>query len=179
MREKASTRRTSNTTAGPVSLEKESNWLINSLAPGRIECSSRSVIFKLIQVIGGWDISYEIALILMSLDLPDDKSTVVQVMAWCRQATSHYLSHCWPRSMSPYGVTKPQWVNCRLKWHHMLTQIWVNTGSGIGLLPDHTKPLPETMVTNDQRGLAASTWGQQHRKCLRYLSLILVVRQSC
>ena len=24
-------------------------------------------------------------------------------MAWCRQATSHYLSQCWPRSMSSYG----------------------------------------------------------------------------
>ena len=31
-------------------------------------------------------------------------------MAWCRQATSHYLSQCWPSSMSPYGVTRPQWV---------------------------------------------------------------------
>ena len=27
-----------------------------------------------------------------------DKSTLVQVMAWCRQATSHYLSQCWPIS---------------------------------------------------------------------------------
>ena len=36
---------------------------------------------------------------------------LVQVMAWCRQATSHYLSQCWPRSMSPYGTTRPQWVN--------------------------------------------------------------------
>ena len=34
----------------------------------------------------------------------------IQVMAWCRQATSHYLSQCWPRSLSPYGVTRPQWV---------------------------------------------------------------------
>ena len=50
------------------------------------------------------------ALRWMSLDLIDDKSTLVQVMAWCRQATSHYLSQCWPRSMSPYGVTRPQWV---------------------------------------------------------------------
>ena len=33
-------------------------------------------------------------------------------MAWCRQATSHYLSQCWLRSMSPYGVTRPQLVNC-------------------------------------------------------------------
>ena len=46
----------------------------------------------------------------MPLDL-DDKSTLVQVMAWCHQATSHYLSQCWPLSMSPNGVTRPQWVN--------------------------------------------------------------------
>ena len=47
----------------------------------------------------------------MSLDLTDDKSTLVQVMAWCRQATSHYLSQCWPRPLSPYGITRPWWVN--------------------------------------------------------------------
>ena len=47
----------------------------------------------------------------MPLNLTDDKSTLVQVMEWCRQATSHYLIQCWPSSMSPYGVTRPQWVN--------------------------------------------------------------------
>ena len=31
-------------------------------------------------------------------------------MAWCRQATSHYLGQCWPRSPMPYGVNRPQWV---------------------------------------------------------------------
>ena len=40
--------------------------------------------------------------------------------AWCHQATSHYLSKCWPRSMSPYGVTRPQWVkglqNANMFW---------------------------------------------------------------
>ena len=60
---------------------------------------------------GGWGISYEIALRWMPLDLTDDKPTLIQVMAWCRQATSHYLSHCWPRSMTPNGVIRPQWVN--------------------------------------------------------------------
>ena len=49
--------------------------------------------------------SHEIALMWMSLDFTDDQSTLVQVMAWCRQATSHYLSQCWPRSLSPYDVT--------------------------------------------------------------------------
>ena len=39
-------------------------------------------------------------------DLTDDKSTLVQVMVWCRQATSNYLSQCWPSFLSPYGVTR-------------------------------------------------------------------------
>ena len=34
-------------------------------------------------------------------------------MAWCHQATSHYLSQCWPISMSPYGVIRPQWAHWR------------------------------------------------------------------
>ena len=32
-------------------------------------------------------------------------------MAWCHQAASHYLSQCWPWSMSPYGLTRLPWVN--------------------------------------------------------------------
>ena len=82
---------------------------INSLAPGEFEWNFRYVIFKRILVIDGWDVSCEITVIWMSLNFTDDQSTVVQVMAWCRQATRHYLSQCWPRSLSPYGV-KPHWV---------------------------------------------------------------------
>ena len=36
-------------------------------------------------MIDGWGISCELALRWMSLHLTDDKSTLVQVMAWCRQ----------------------------------------------------------------------------------------------
>ena len=46
----------------------------------------------------------------MPVDITDGKSTLFQVMAWCRQATSRYLSQYWPRSLSPFGVTRPQWV---------------------------------------------------------------------
>ena len=56
------------------------------------------------------EVSYEIALRWMPIDLTDEKSTLVQVMAWCHEATSHYLSQCWARPMSPNGVTRPQWV---------------------------------------------------------------------
>ena len=69
----------------------------NSLWPGGPWWNFRWVLFKPITR-------------RMSLDLTDGKSTLMQVMAWCRQATSHYLSQCWPRSMTPYGVTRPQWV---------------------------------------------------------------------
>ena len=86
----------------------------NSLVPGRFQFNFREVIFKLNLVNGGWGISYEIALRWMPLDLTDDKSTLVQVMAWCCQASSHYLSQYWPRSMSPNGVTRPQWVKISL-----------------------------------------------------------------
>ena len=41
----------------------------------------------------------------------NDQSTLVQVMAWCHQATSHYLSQCWPKYLLPYDVTRLQWVN--------------------------------------------------------------------
>ena len=69
------------------------------------------IIFKLISVTEGCEIPSEIALRWTSRELNDDKSTLVQVMAWCRQATSHYLNQCWPRSLQLYGVTRPQWVN--------------------------------------------------------------------
>ena len=85
--------------------------VINSLAPGRFQFSLREVIFKLILVNGGWGISYEIALRWMPLDLTDDKPTLVQVMAWCPRASSHYLSQCCHRSMSPNDITRLQCVN--------------------------------------------------------------------
>ena len=88
-----------------------SHWCINSLAPGEFELNFRYLILQIISVTDGWGISCELALRWMSLDLSDDKSTLVQVMAWCHQATSHYLSQCWPRPLSPYGMTRPRWLN--------------------------------------------------------------------
>ena len=48
----------------------------------------------------------------------DDKSTLVQVMAWCHQAPSHYLNQCWPRSMTPYCIiTQGQSVQQSVNHH--------------------------------------------------------------
>ena len=55
---------------------------INSLAPGKFEWNFTHVIFNRFQ----W-VMVEACLV----ESTDDQSTLVQVMAWCRQATSHYL----------------------------------------------------------------------------------------
>ena len=83
---------------------------VNSLAPGRFGCDFKNLIFNLVLLIGILRSLYENALRWMPQNITD-KSTLVQVMAWCCQAASYYLSQCWPRSMSPYGVIRPQWVN--------------------------------------------------------------------
>ena len=72
------------------------------------------MIFKPIIQNSNWITRCEIALLLPPQNLIHERSTLVQVMAWHRQASSHYLSQCWPRSMSPYDVTRPQLVKCHL-----------------------------------------------------------------
>ena len=75
------------------------------------------VIFNLALLIGIFKSSYDNVLRWMPQNLTDDKSTLVQVMACCCQATSHYLNQCWPRSPVPYGVTRPQWVKVKFEIH--------------------------------------------------------------
>ena len=91
-----------------------SDYPFNSLAPGRPGFSFKSAISNIVLLIGIFRSSYDNGLRWMSFDLPEDKSVLVQVMAWCPQATSHYLSQCWPRSKPPYCVTRPQWVKTHL-----------------------------------------------------------------
>ena len=67
------------------------NILFDSLAPGRFECNFSLVIFKPILLISGKGIACKKAPTWMSLDFAGGNSTLVQVVAWYRQATSHYL----------------------------------------------------------------------------------------
>ena len=83
---------------------------INSLVPGRSAWDFKNIIFNFVLLIGKVRSSYNDAFRWMLRDLTDDKSTLVQVMAWCRQAASHYPSQSWPRSMTPYGISRPQCV---------------------------------------------------------------------
>ena len=40
----------------------------------------------------------------VNMAIIDDKSTLVRVLAWCRQTTNNHLIQCWSRSLSAYGI---------------------------------------------------------------------------
>ena len=88
---------------------------INSFSPGKCIKIFKNIIL--------YDIFCQIILHIYSKIAPvwdanNLKSPLVQVMAWCHQATSHYLSQWWPRL---YVITRPQWVNkltSSITWKH-------------------------------------------------------------
>ena len=61
----------------------------------------------------------------------------------------------------------------------MAMEIWVNIGSGNGLLPDGTKPLPEPMLTDSQWSPVIFLLGQFHKRCLNHQSLNLFENYMC
>ena len=50
-----------------------------------------------------WSISCGIGLRWEPQNPTDDKSTLIHVMAWCHQASSHYSKQCWPIYLRPQG----------------------------------------------------------------------------
>ena len=136
---------------------------------GRLKWNFRYIIFWLILVTDGWGVSCEIAIRWISMNLTGVKSALPQ-------ATSHYLSQCWPSSMTPYGIDRPQWVyslapetheilqvyflnpfqkfeNWTTSWDwsrlSVIGQLWweVSISSANGLVPSGNKTLPEPIVT--------------------------------
>ena len=55
----------------------------------------------------GWGISCGTALRPLSQGSTNDKERLVEVMAWCCQATSHYLSQFSPKSLSGWTLASP------------------------------------------------------------------------
>ena len=60
------------------------------------------------------------------------------------------VSRVWPVRCHYNIVEYKTILNTAMKWCHMATEIWVNIGSGNGLLPDGIKPLPEPTLTYHQ-----------------------------
>ena len=93
----------------------ESN-LINLLAPGRCSNDLKNIMLKLNTQSSSSVTCCGIALMWMPKNINNGKAKFLQIMAWYCQATSHYLSQCWLRSMTPYGITMPQSSNLLASW---------------------------------------------------------------
>ena len=92
------------------------NSVMNSLSPRSCGHDFKCVNFKHNLRTDILSIQINIMLDWITEDFFGDKSTLFQVMVWCRQATNPYLSKCWPRSRSPYSVGRPQWVDSKSKF---------------------------------------------------------------
>ena len=93
---------------------------------------------------------------------------LVQIMAWRRSGDKPLSEPKLVLVPTHICITRPQWVNSlwpsdSIGWH----KFRVITGSANGLLPDSTKPLPETMSTYHHRCFLVFNWEQFIKKCLR------------
>ena len=87
-----------------------------------------------------WGISCEITLRWMSLNFTDHKSTLAQMMAWIVRREAIAPSQFRPRSMSPYGGTRPRFklpLDERRRTLLIVSHHWLRIGN---------KPLPETKL---------------------------------
>ena len=71
------------------------------IQPQWVKCRSFHQIYVILSSVFPVSLpSYECQKVLF-----DDKLTLVEVMTWYQQATSHYLITWWPMSMSPSGIS--------------------------------------------------------------------------
>ena len=86
--------------------------------------------------------SCEIVLVWTPQGLADGYSTFIQVLAWCRLATSHYLSQCWDlyRHMAPLGHNEI--TETLLTWSkkiHRKRALWIyKPDTKVSLCPNPT-----------------------------------------
>ena len=131
---------------------------LNSLAPGRPRCHVRTAIFNLVLLIGIFTSSKDNALRWMPRDFIDDKSTLVQVMAWCRRQQSitranfdlvpcRYMASPGNNELTPFGswhaVFCPPWMLCEMTslWN------WMNIICERGIQPKPKKKIPVHVCT--------------------------------
>ena len=86
-------------------------------------------------------------------------------MAWCRQATSHYLSQCWLSLLSPYGVARPQWVKMLHAIWFCIGPMWLRLGSCLFVINQGMKSQNKHATLNTNHW-AFLIWGDLTIRCL-------------
>ena len=88
-------------------------------------------IFKCIFIYEKFCILTEISLKVLSKGQIDNKSALVEIMAWCQTSdkpTSHYLNQCWPSSLTHIFDTRGRCVNDD-QWKLLQAMVWCHLGT--------------------------------------------------
>ena len=110
--------------------------ILTHWTPGDVVVIFESIIFKLIMQNSGLGTQCEISFKWMPQNLTNEKSTLVQVMAQCCQATSRHQSQSWPRftklqldeSTAHRQLKSPRSLSCR-SIHLTLVTKWSRSWS--------------------------------------------------
>ena len=101
----------------PLLLSLKTLPLAFTLGPLRVVAVISKVLFSLYRIVA-WPPAAKLlpcGCNIVIKNTTNEKSKWIVTMIWCPQATSYYLSQCWPSCVSPSGPTMPQW-GVRIKW---------------------------------------------------------------
>ena len=96
-----------------VPLSRQHCLIINTMRPSQSGSLFPDDIFKYISMNENVWISNKIEPKFVPKGSINNIPTLVQIMAWHHQVTSHYLKQWWSSFMTQICVTWPQWVKCQ------------------------------------------------------------------
>ena len=112
------------------SLSTVSSSYINTVKPRQYGCHFAGDIVKCIFLNENARIFIKISLKFVPYAPLDDKPTLVQIMAWDKQATSHYLTQWWITNVISLGLMDNKsycfrlWLGTKQAISHCLSQWW-------------------------------------------------------
>ena len=110
-------------------------------------------------------------------------------MAWCHQAPNHYPGQCWPISMSPCGVTWPQWhllvrkvtkiITSQRNVEGNMSSFVVSTVLSDGPLLLNARPSAGTVITKSESYKCVQEWYLNGWMCTSYTTRFLWFEFTC
>ena len=141
------------------SLNELTPMALNSSPPRQFGGKIADDIFKCIFVNENDWISIKISLKFIPKSPIDNKSVLDQVMAWRRQAPSHYLNQCWPSFLTHICGTRGRWVKswwpAKTMQHH---RTWSTLSHKMAYRLFNTKALSGPMAIYSQLDLSSGTY---------------------
>ena len=125
----------------------ELSWNTLLIIPLRYWCSFKLVIFKHVLLLSSCAYSVELIHRYTARNPPNDKSTLLQVMAWCGEARMLYMNPFWVHDLIKWKHFPRYWPfvgrihQSPVKRHIYALANWVIIGSSYGVMPDGPKAL--------------------------------------